>query len=176
MLGFLQILPDLYHPRSLHTMLRFLSTILDIYLSCMGFWPSSQISTCLGFCPLLMFCDLMVIPSIDKKSYLLNSIIHFIKLTVSLNFVFIPFSAMKSLRKLNLNSTNLSALTFEGLKVRNNLQWNSLDILTLFANQHILRWWIFTFFLSHQYLWRGGEFTVPFLYDFLWNWIYSNKN
>ena len=26
---------------------------------------------------------------------------------------------MKSLRKLNLNSTNLSALTFEGLKVSN---------------------------------------------------------
>jgi len=33
--------------------------------------------------------------------------------------VLVVFAAMKNLRKLNLNSTHLSALTFEGIKVGN---------------------------------------------------------
>ena len=40
--------------------------------------------------------------------------------------------AMKNLRKLNLNSTRLSALTFEGLKVGNNI---SVIYLSLFIKK-----------------------------------------
>jgi len=37
--------------------------------------------------------------------------------SVHLIMLFVDVQALKSLRKLNLNSTHLSALTFEGLKV-----------------------------------------------------------